>query len=446
MGKLSFIAIVFGWMLALSFSAPRGRTWYVKPDGTGDAPTVQAAVDSAVAGDSIYVAAGKYFDARDILVDGVTKRVNLHLYKNVKVIGESGPEKTMIKGYESDIGVYIENVDSTAELRNFIIETSWENYTCIDTGSTVPEHLHVGIECRQADATVTENLVHFNDIGVKLTDSAALVMHNEIHHSLINVLCRNGSNAVLSDNEIHDGMRLIHCDASSPLIEANELRRACEGIRAVGDANPLIINNTIHFTFNWAVVCRSGSVIDHNRIEDNASAVRLENSISSVIVRNNVFYHNVIAIEVSSSADALIEKNTIDACEFGIYCDNGSGLIIQNNIISRPNFGIFCEATCSLIIACNDIFGARVEPYSGTCPDLTGSDGNISLDPEFCGIFGTGNYNLQSDSPCASGNHPDGYNCDRIGAFEVGCGQVPTKRMSIGKLKSLFNKKDRRTE
>jgi len=34
------------------------RVWYVRNDGTGDAPTIQAAIDSAAAGDTIILAKG----------------------------------------------------------------------------------------------------------------------------------------------------------------------------------------------------------------------------------------------------------------------------------------------------------------------------------------------------------------------------------------------------
>ena len=42
--------------LLLSASPSVARTWYITPDGLGDAPTIRAGVDSAAAGGTVTVA------------------------------------------------------------------------------------------------------------------------------------------------------------------------------------------------------------------------------------------------------------------------------------------------------------------------------------------------------------------------------------------------------
>jgi hypothetical protein len=94
------------------------------------------------------------------------------------------------------------------------------------------------------------------------------------------------------------------------------------------------------------------------------------------------------------------------------------------------------------VIECNNVFNAS-QKYGGDCPDQTGINGNISVDPQFCGIPGSGNYYLQSNSPCAPGHHPDGTACGQIGAFGVACGSVATKETTWGGLKALYRDQKR---
>lgn len=54
---------IFCLLLSLISSSTVSRTWYVKPDGSGDAISIQAAVDSSSAGDSVVVAAGIYYES-----------------------------------------------------------------------------------------------------------------------------------------------------------------------------------------------------------------------------------------------------------------------------------------------------------------------------------------------------------------------------------------------
>ncbi len=124
---------------------------------------------------------------------------------------------------------------------------------------------------------------------------------------------------------------------------------------------------------------------------------------------------------------------------YGILCEALSSPLIRRNIITNADAGIVCVLSSFPAIECNNIYATTL-PYGGDCTDQAGINGNISVDPEYCGIAGAANYYLQSDSPCARGNHPDQINCGTIGAFGVGCGNTPVRSTSWGALKTLYRK------
>jgi len=71
-------------------------------------------------------------------------------------------------------------------------------------------------------------------------------------------------------------------------------------------------------------------------------------------------------------------------------------------------------------LICNDVHGHMEGNYAGALVDPTGTDGNISEDPRFCGPINDLGflYTLSADSPCLPANNDCG---QRIGAFGEGC-------------------------
>jgi hypothetical protein len=141
-------------------------------------------------------------------------------------------------------------------------------------------------------------------------------------------------------------------------------------------------------------------------------------------------HHNVIAFNIDGPGIVL------DAGQYNIF----------NNIIAFNRRGIYSIST-AVYLDCNNVWGNQEFNYRLTFfPDPTGTNGNISADPQFCGVNPdiSGNFYLQSDSPCAPGNHPDGFDCGIIGKYSVGCGSVSAMRSSWGEIKGLFREERRR--
>jgi predicted outer membrane repeat protein len=88
-----------------------------------------------------------------------------------------------------------------------------------------------------------------------------------------------------------------------------------------------------------------------------------------------------------------------------------------------------------LALTCSNLFGNEGGDWSVHVVDQLGVDGNISADPLYCGVPGSGNYWLRSDSPSAASNSGCG---QRMGAWDEGCEGTSTAATSWGRVKSLY--------
>jgi len=427
--------------LCLLTSSAWGRTWFIKSDGTGDAPTVQAGVDSAAAGDTVFVGPGTFTDTTHVLVGGEVMAVCAHITKDLVLQG-SGTSSTTLGSDAADIVVFADHVGAPGEISSFKLTTGSGGYGCVDldkSPSVLEKH---GVLCESSPVTLRDNEIYANDVAIGLSGSSAQVLDNEIHLSVRALNIEKSSDAVIRNNDIYDCAALLECIGSSPQIIDNAMHDACAGLSFQSGCSPRITGNRINPMgpdFSVGILSLSGAVIEGNWISGVYYAIKIGNEWPDTrIVRGNIIYGTAEAIQISRP-NALVENNTIDVAIFGITGAAGSTFLIRNNIITRTGWGIAAVAADPPTIQCNDIFGASAAPYWGI-PDQTGTNGNIAVDPEYCGIDDSGNYYLQSDSPCAPGNHPDGYECGLIGGLQVNCGKVAAEKKSWGTIKSLYRR------
>jgi hypothetical protein len=122
-----------------------------------------------------------------------------------------------------------------------------------------------------------------------------------------------------------------------------------------------------------------------------------------------------------------------------IHLGNGAAPVFHRTIVAFQNDGsvVYCdpEGSPSSPTSLPDVFVRR---GTGRLHRGPGGCGNNSADPLFCGADAS-NLTLRSDSPCLPGQHPDGYDCGLIGAFDEGCaGPTAVERTSWGGVKALF--------
>ena len=144
------------------------------------------------------------------------------------------------------------------------------------------------------------------------------------------------------------------------------------------------------------------------------------------------FWGNDAGSDGGGMAGAFGGPATLSNCTFygnsagldgsAIFCIYDYRLTLDNTILAF-NTGaqvLVCANRASAIASCCDVYGNDGIDWEACLHDQLGIRGNISECPLFCDPE-SGDFSLQECSPCAPGNHPDGYPCGLIGALDVGC-------------------------
>ncbi len=147
-------------------------------------------------------------------------------------------------------------------------------------------------------------------------------------------------------------------------------------------------------------------------------------------LRHSTLYSNVARNGgggVYSSTNLTMEDCTIvgnSAVYYGsgIECFYGAQNTVARSIVAfnLVKEGIY-TGSGTLAISCSDAYGNAAGNYSGSTPNQTGLNNNISSDPSFCDA-GAFDYRLYDTSPCAPAASPCG---QLIGARAVECRIAP---------------------
>ncbi|MFH1844413.1 MAG: right-handed parallel beta-helix repeat-containing protein [bacterium] len=124
-----------------------------------------------------------------------------------------------------------------------------------------------------------------------------------------------------------------------------------------------------------------------------------------------------------------------------IFCGDAP-LSIERCIIAENIGKPITISSGTFLIECCDFYGNSGGDWVDSYTAWTGIHGNFSANPCFCDLL-AGDLELAADSYCLSGNHPWGCD-DLVGALPAGCaavgcsGPVATEARSWGMVKSLY--------
>ncbi len=274
----------------VSMEVPERGDWYVHPNGSNsnsghsweDAKlTIGAAVDSAMPGDVIRVASGKYVELVSFR-DGIT------------LIGQ-GAETTTIEN-EGSVVIYADHVQS-GQLSGFTIVRKGEGENSC-------------IWMQGSSLTITKNVITGGTIsGISIDErSDPDVAENEITNNRVGIIILNESSGRISENSIHSnelsGISLY--GTLDPQITGNTIANNGMGMYIGGQSSGRISQNIIKTNETTGIVVLEQSTVEivHNTIVENAYSGLSVYDGASPDVRNNIIVKNgVYGIDAAGFGD-----------------------------------------------------------------------------------------------------------------------------------------------
>jgi hypothetical protein len=392
-------------LLALAGSGS-ARTWYITEDGTGDAATIQAGIDSSAAADTVLLANGTY--------TGNGNRDLDFLGKAVTVMSESNDPSRC-------------TVDCQ--------------------GSTENPHRAFSLHSGEGPGSTIRGITVEN--GYRLTGGGAVYCHGS---------SPTIDNVVFRANHAGNAGGAVECiESSSPrFMNVVFLNNSADGggaIRCVGPSSPVFEGVT--FQGNTAGMGGAGSfensdpqfeacIFTENTATSWGGALSIQLSETSEI-SNTLFAGN------SSGGDGGVlhclgsQVTITDATIYGsaapyggaVSCIYTSWVYMDRVIIAfgtqgEPVDGVYAQLSCC------DVYGNTDGDWVGPIASQSGLRGNFSEDPLFCNP-GLGDFWLEQGSPCLPGLHPTDYDCGGVvGAYDMGCGWGGAEPSTWGTIKAMY--------
>jgi hypothetical protein len=402
-----------------------------------DYPSVLAAADAAVSGDSVLVGPGVWTDraTRTVSTPGGPRTFTsaAFLKAGITVIGVEGAASTVVDGGEvagasvctmTHVGqgtdpVHIEGLTITGGGEGALV---WEATPIEFARCHFVENGRNAVAVRAAEVTLLDCVIEDNCEDME-TYSAAIDGWSGDWDPRCNLElrgCRIGGNywggvklrtaysAIIDDCEITD--HADHPGASFLDVRFLEIRDSVFLRNSVSSPS-LGGALSIYDCDGEIAFC----VFGHDSVTAGGQAGALYVGSSNVIVENNTFYGCYAymgAAATISGSDAGFRRNIVTSCR-------GGAALIKWGGAMNPSSG------------CNLLWDNEGGDFYG---DWEPAQTDIFADPQFCDAA-AGDYSLHSTSPAAPENSPT---CGLIGALGVDCGPISIESTSWGRIKNLY--------
>lgn len=464
--------------------------WRIEPDGTGDAATIQAGIDLAVAGDTILLAPGVF--------TGVGNKDVSFAGKDVHVTSEAGAASTIVdcEGTGRAFALF-QGESSAATIADLTIQGGNPGQAggaifCASASPTITECVFLGnqgaggntagggaifatssditidgcefrdnsvpgvagfggaVAIAFASATVTDCLFANNGTTPTMDAVGGAISAWSAADVTISgcTFLQNGSGSG------GGGVGIVFASFSS-IAECEFVENQC-----VSGGGGLVVQGPAacvgcSFRDNQATLGggakHSGGSVLFEGCEFDGNAASLEGgglwlSFGSATVRECLFRNNRSDATGGGATIVDVIANFVN-CTF-YFNQAASGANVSARRVQDPtqarftrsilSFGsgtsVDCQSGATATAQCTDVVGNSGGDWVACLAGQEGLSGNFTADPLFCNAAG-GDFTLRPESPCA----PPGENgCGLVGAFPVGCTPISVAPMSWAGIKAMY--------
>ena len=359
------------------------RTWHILPDGSGDAPTIQAGIDSSAAADTILLANGIYTGIGNRGIDYSGKEI-------VLISVNADPDLCVIDCQELERAFHFHSGEgSGAKLAGVTVTNGFV------TGPDSESSSGGAIYCEDSSSPTIMNCV-FADNQATYCGGAIVLAHD---CSPAVLLC------TFTGNTAQFGAAVGALADCSPAFTGCQFSNNIASLEGGGGYFYQSSPSFVLCTF-YANTAHYGGGILLNECPANST-------IGCTFYGNNSSF--------GSSLHCKISNATVANCLM-VYGEQGDA--------------IHCFGASSVTVTCSDVYGNAGGDWVDCIAGQAGIGGNFSEDPEFCKAspWVEGDWTLQVDSPCAA----EQSGCGLVGAWGATCPDVAIRRSTWGTIKAGF--------
>jgi hypothetical protein len=453
-------------IVLLAVSMASAATWVVPSD---DCPTIQAAVDLAVADDVVEISDGLYTDVGNYSID-ITSAITVRSQSGnpyACVIDCEGNGRCFYVHCAEEPGVVIEGI----KIINGIAEGEYYSYgggiynasvTPLTVTNCVFEDCSaIGTNTGIGGAIYAAPLVSYCVFTGNQATATSPTAGSGAGGALADVT--NVANCTFTGNSAFgplygDGGAIIDCWTVTDCVFSGNSASYMGG--AAGTNYTTMDLTRCTFYGNWAP--HGGAVASSNEIAwcnvtfctffdntaDTGGGVNIFAAGGSVT--SSTFYSNyatnggAIAYEYGFGSIWLCTLYGNGAqCGGGIYLTQGYSDDIQKTIVASSTSGgaICCSGPNTFpVLTCCDLYENVGGDWEGCIAGQLNLRGNFSECPSFCNAQ-MADFDLCDQSPCLPGNHPYGYDCPGgVGAHgqRCYCGPTQTETTDWGAIKAIY--------